>query len=78
MFEKSFITDCEGPLTLNDNAFELAVHFIEEGCELFKILSLYDDYLVDIVKKDNYKAGNMATVSNVFLIHYSYASESRF
>ena len=23
MFEKSFITDCEGPLTLNDNAFEL-------------------------------------------------------
>ena len=58
MFEKSFITDCEGPLTLNDNAFELAVHFIEEGGELFKILSLYDDYLVDIVKKDNYKAGN--------------------
>ena len=58
MFEKSFITDCEGPLTLNDNAFELAVHFIEDGGELFKILSLYDDYLVDIVKKDNYKAGN--------------------
>jgi len=58
MFEKSFITDCEGPLTLNDNAFELAVHFIENGGELFKILSLYDDYLVDIVKKDNYKAGN--------------------
>ena len=58
MFEKSFITDCEGPLTLNDNAFEMAVHFIEDGGELFKILSLYDDYLVDIVKKENYKAGN--------------------
>ena len=58
MFEKSFITDCEGPLTLNDNAFELAANFIEDGGELFKILSLYDDYLVDVVKKENYKAGN--------------------
>lgn len=58
MFEKSFITDCEGPLTLNDNAFEISAHFIENGDELFKILSLYDDYLVDIVKKENYKAGN--------------------
>jgi energy-converting hydrogenase A subunit R len=58
MFEKSFITDCEGPLTLNDNAFELAANVIEDGGELFKILSLYDDYLADIVKKENYKAGN--------------------
>ncbi len=58
MFEKSFITDCEGPLTLNDNAFEMAEHFIENGGELFKILSLYDDYLADIVKKENYKVGN--------------------
>ena len=58
MFEKSFITDCEGPLTLNDNAFELCANFIENGDELFKILSLYDDYLVDVVKKEGYKAGN--------------------
>ena len=58
MFEKSFITDCEGPLTLNDNAFELCAHFIENGDELFKILSLYDDYLADVVKKEGYKVGN--------------------
>ena len=58
MFEKSFITDCEGPLTLNDNAFELSAKVIENGGELFKILSLYDDYLADVVKKENYKAGN--------------------
>ena len=58
MFEKSFITDCEGPLTLNDNAYELCAHFIDNGDELFKILSLYDDYLVDVVKKEGYKAGN--------------------
>ena len=58
MFEKSFITDCEGPLTLNDNAFEISAKFIEDGGELFKILRLYDEYLVYIVKKENYKAGN--------------------
>ena len=58
MFEKSFITDCEGPLTLNDNAYELADNLIENGGELFKVISLYDDYLVDVVKKENYKAGN--------------------
>lgn len=58
MFKKSFITDCEGPLTLNDNAFELSDYFIENGDELFKILSLYDDYLADVVKKPNYKSGN--------------------
>lgn len=58
MFKKSFITDCEGPLTLNDNAFELSDYFIENGDKLFKILSLYDDYLADVVKKPNYKSGN--------------------
>ncbi|AMD18435.1 membrane protein [Methanobrevibacter sp. YE315] len=68
MFEKSFITDCEGPLTLNDNAFELSANFIENGGELFKILSLYDDYLADIVKKENYKAGNTLKLILPFFI----------
>ena len=68
MFEKSFITDCEGPLTLNDNAFELSANFIEQGDELFKTLSLYDDYLADIVKMENYKAGNTLKLILPFFI----------
>ena len=32
--------------------------FYYNGDDLFKILSLYDDYLVDEVKKKDYKAGN--------------------
>ena len=68
MYKKSFITDCEGPLTLNDNAFELAANFIEKGGELFKTLSLYDDYLADIVKKENYKAGNTLKLILPFFI----------
>ena len=81
MFEKSFITDCEGPLTLNDNAFELSAYYIEDGDQLFKILSLYDDYLVDVVKKEGYKAGNTLklilpffvceNITNVDLIDFS-------
>ena len=68
MFEKSVITDCEGPLTLNDNAFEICAHFLENGDELFKILSLYDDYLADVVKKENYKAGNTLKLILPFLV----------
>jgi len=56
--KKVFITDCEGPLTLNDNAFEIADAFIEDGDKLFKIISSFDDYLVDVVKKENYHAGD--------------------
>jgi len=58
LIKKSFITDCEGPLTLNDNAFEIASNFIERGDEFFKIVSKYDDYLVDEIKKPNYNAGD--------------------
>ena len=68
MFEKSFITDCEGPLTLNDNAFELSTRFIDDGNELFKIISSYDDYLADVVKKQNYKAGNTLKLILPFFI----------
>ena len=58
MVKKVFITDCEGPLTLNDNAYELAEEFIEDGGRLFKIISRFDDYLVDDVKLENYHAGD--------------------
>ena len=58
MVKKVFITDCEGPLTLNDNAYELADVFIEDGGKLFKIISRFDDYLVDDVKLENYHAGD--------------------
>ncbi|MBQ2961473.1 hypothetical protein [Methanobrevibacter sp.] len=58
MVKKVFITDCEGPLTLNDNAYELADEFIEEGGKLFKIISRFDDYLVDELKLENYHAGD--------------------
>jgi len=52
------ISDCEGPISKNDNAYELAAHFIPNGATLFTNLSCYDDVLADIVHKPNYCAGS--------------------
>lgn len=54
---KYFFTDCEGPLTKNDNAYELTAHFIPQGEKLFRQLSVYDDILAYLLKKPGYNAG---------------------
>ena len=54
----SFFSDSEGPLCLNDNAFELAQHFIPNGDQLFVRLSAYDDYLVDVAHRPEYHGGD--------------------
>ncbi len=59
--------DCEGPLTLNDNAFELCAHFIPQGDKLFALVSKYDDYLADIEKRPGYKAGDTLKLVLPFL-----------
>jgi energy-converting hydrogenase A subunit R len=53
-----FITDCEGPITKNDNAAELADAFIPRGHEFFRRISLYDDYLAEVIHRPGYKAGD--------------------
>ena len=55
---RQFNTDCEGPISKNDNAFELAEEFIPRGGEFFAKLSKYDDFLADIEEKPGYKAGD--------------------
>jgi energy-converting hydrogenase A subunit R len=53
-----FISDCEGPITKNDNAAELSDAFIPQGDRFFKKISLYDDYLAEVAGKPGYKAGD--------------------
>lgn len=53
-----FVTDCEGPITKNDNAAEMAEAFLPHGSEFFSKVSLYDDYLAEIAHKSDYKAGD--------------------
>jgi energy-converting hydrogenase A subunit R len=68
--KKLFITDCEGPLSVNDNAFELAGHFIPDGEKFFSEVSHYDDVLVEEVKRPNYNAGDTLKLIIPFLIAY--------
>ncbi len=53
-----FISDCEGPISKNDNAFELAENFIPNGDKFFTNISLYDDVLADSFHKPGYNAGS--------------------
>ncbi|MDH5793451.1 MAG: HAD hydrolase family protein, partial [Candidatus Bathyarchaeota archaeon] len=55
--KRVFISDCEGPISKNDNAFEITSHFVPDGDKLFTVISKYDDVLADVLKRPNYKAG---------------------
>lgn len=65
-----FTTDLEGPLTLNDNAFEVAAHFLQDGARFFTIISRYDDLLADVLKRKNYKAGDTLKLILPFLLTF--------
>jgi energy-converting hydrogenase A subunit R len=56
--KRVFVSDCEGPISKNDNAFELAGNFIPNGDKFFTIISLYDDVLADSLTQPGYSAGN--------------------
>ncbi len=72
---RQFVTDCEGPVSLNDNAMELAAEFIPNGTEFFGKISRYDDYLVDIVRKPGYKAGDTLRLIIPFFKAYGVTKE---
>lgn len=65
-----FITDCEGPISKNDNAFELTKRFVPDGHRFFAIVSKYDDFLADVIKKPDYKAGDTLRLILPFLKAY--------
>ncbi len=67
MARVQYVTDLEGPLTLNDNAFEIAAHFLPNGAHFFALISKYDDILADIVKRPAYRAGDTLKLIVPFL-----------
>jgi len=70
-----FVTDCEGPISKNDNAFELASYYIPRGDRFFTVVSRYDDVLADIVKRPGYKAGDTLRLILPFLRAYGASDE---
>ena len=60
MLQIQLVTGCEGPLALNDNAFELCREFLPPlGDRLFTQLRRYGDYLADIAKPPEHQAGDL-------------------
>jgi len=70
-----YVTDCEGPLTKNDNAQEIAARFIPDGAEFFARLSKYDDFLADVVHKPGYNAGDTLRLLPPFLKAFAVTDE---
>ena len=64
---RQFNTDCEGPISKNDNAMELAASFIPDGQRFFSLTSKYDDFLADVEKRADYKAGDTLKLILPFL-----------
>ncbi len=65
--QRIFVTDCEGPISKNDNAFELTSYFVPDGDQFFALISKYDDVLADVAKKPGYKAGDTLRLILPFL-----------
>ncbi len=71
-----YLTDCEGPISKNDNAFELSQHLMPNGGDFFARVSRYDDFLADIEKKPGYKAGDTLKLIVPFLKAYGVTDEA--
>lgn len=70
-----FVTDCEGPISLNDNAFEAAAHFIPDGDRFFRKVSEFDDILADEIRRPGYNAGDTLKLIVPFLIAHGVTDE---
>jgi energy-converting hydrogenase A subunit R len=68
--KRVFISDCEGPISKNDNAYEITAHFVPNGDKLFTLISKYDDVLADVLKKPGYSAGSTLKLILPFLKAY--------
>ena len=67
---KQFITELDGPVTMNDNAQEICGHFIERGQRLFTALSRYDQVLTFALHRQGYKSGDHIRLALPFLRAY--------
>ena len=68
--KRVFISDCEGPISKNDNAYEITASFVPNGDKLFTLISKYDDVLADVLKKQGYSAGSTLKLILPFLKAY--------
>jgi energy-converting hydrogenase A subunit R len=68
--KRIFISDCEGPISKNDNALEVTTHFVPRGNRIFTLISRYDDALAELARRPAYKAGDTLKLILPFLKAY--------
>lgn len=73
--KKVFISDCEGPISKNDNAYEITTHYIPHGDRLFKVISSYDDVIAYLARREGYKAGDTLKLILPFLKAFGVTDE---
>jgi energy-converting hydrogenase A subunit R len=62
------VLDCEGPISRNDNAFELTQRFLPGGARFFALVSRYDDVQAELVRRPGYRAGDTLRLVAPFLL----------
>lgn len=67
MAQKIYITTCEGPVSKNNIAYEIAEAFLSEGGRLFNLLNTFDDYLGAVEKMPGHRSGSALTYLLPFL-----------
>ena len=73
--KRLYCTDLEGPVTKNDNAAEMAAAVIPEGGEFFRRVSLYDDYLAEVIEMPGYRAGDTLRLILPFMMAHGLTPE---
>lgn len=73
--KKIFVTDCEGPISKNDNAYELTCRVVPNGDKFFSLISKYDDVLADVFKRRGYRAGDTLKLILPFLKAYDVTNQ---
>lgn len=69
---KSIFFDLEGPLSPQDNAYEV-LGIIKEGYKIFEVISRYDD-LLTLEKRGNYEPGDTLALIAPFLVYNKISS----
>ncbi len=64
---KQFVIDLDGPISTNDNAFELSERFIDDGARLYAMLSQYDDLVAKLRRNQRYRVGGREQLILPFL-----------
>ncbi|MBN1109856.1 MAG: hypothetical protein JXA45_03755 [Methanomassiliicoccales archaeon] len=73
---KILVSDLQGPITANDNAYEITARLVDNGGQLFRVLSRYEEVLAKVIRKEGIKAGDTLRLVLPFLKAYGATDSS--